>query len=376
MPRKQCEREGCTKQVQSGGTPHCKAHGGGKRCKEKNCAKWASSGECKANPGFMRPNCAKSCDACLDARHKHELCHRSRARSPLLRRGGVDFTFRRLLQLLAPTHDVRVLSRPPDGPWIVTIEDFLVEHEIRALLEKGGHHFERSLAGDGVSPVRTSKTSWCNVPFCEGDPTIASIKNRVANVTGVPLANSEHVQVLQYDPGDFYKPHHDQNAHKHSPWGPRLFTFFLYLSGVDEGGGTRFTHLNLTVEPKRGRALFWPSVLDQDPSAISMGSDARTTHEALTVRRGKKFAANMWLHQFDFQNALAAGCRNEDHADWRPSSASEADEGAPREPPDVRDGASIDDGKDASLIVSDATAHGRTADEAPIPKAHAVSRHM
>lgn len=78
---------------------------------------------------------------------------------------------------------------------------------------------------------------------------------------------------------------------------------------VDEGGGTRFTHLNLTVEPKRGRALFWPSVLDQDPSAISMGSDARTTHEALTVRRGKKFAANMWLHQFDFQNALAAGCR-------------------------------------------------------------------
>mgnify|MGYP003327215552 CR=1 FL=1 len=68
--------------------------------------------------------------------------------------------------------------------------DFLREHEIRALMEKGGHHFERSLAGDGVSPVRTSKTSWCNVPFCEGDPTIKSIKHRVANVTGVPLANS------------------------------------------------------------------------------------------------------------------------------------------------------------------------------------------
>lgn len=230
-------------------------------------------------------------------------------------------------------------------------------------MEKGGHHFERSLAGDGVSPVRTSKTSWCNVPFCEADPTIRSLKNRVANVTGVPLANSEHVQVLQYDPGDFYRQHHDQNAHPLSPWGPRLYTFFLYLSNVAEGvgsstdqplpcprslnmacvastlpplrlepdlissssdlirstqpatvptsppvyappvwqGGTRFTHLNITVEAKRGRALFWPSVLNSDPSAVRISSDHRTTHEALTVTKGQKFAANMWLHQFDFQ---------------------------------------------------------------------------
>ena len=47
-------------------------------------------------------------------------------------------------------------------------------------MEKGGHHFERSLAGDGVSPVRTSKTSWCNVPFCEADPTIKTAKGQTA----------------------------------------------------------------------------------------------------------------------------------------------------------------------------------------------------
>ena len=33
----------------------------------------------------------------------------------------------------------------------------------------------------------------------------------------------------------------------------------------------------------------------------------------------------MWLHQFDFQNTLRAGCRNEDLAEWRPSSPDEAD---------------------------------------------------
>ena len=170
-------------------------------------------------------------------------------------------------------------------------------------MEKGGHHFERSLAGDGVSPVRTSKTSWCNVPFCEADPTIRSLKNRVANVTGVPLANSEHVQVLQYDPGDFYRQHHDQNAHPLSPWGPRLYTFFLYLSDVEEGGGTKFD-LGFTITPKKGRAVLWPATKNDEPFV----SDDRTYHEALPVTKGTKYAANFWLHQYDYVTPHHSGC--------------------------------------------------------------------
>jgi prolyl 4-hydroxylase len=84
---------------------------------------------------------------------------------------------------------------------------------------------------------------------------------------------------------------------------------------VEEGGGTRFSQLNLTVHPKPGRALMWPSVYDDDPSAVRRISDHRTSHEALEVRRGEKLAANMWLHQYDFQNTLAAGCKNEDAAE-------------------------------------------------------------
>jgi hypothetical protein len=35
MGRRQCELEGCFKGIQAGGTPHCRAHGGGKRCQEE-----------------------------------------------------------------------------------------------------------------------------------------------------------------------------------------------------------------------------------------------------------------------------------------------------------------------------------------------------
>jgi hypothetical protein len=35
------QHEGCTKSAQDGGTPHCKAHGEGKRCHQVGCAKSA-----------------------------------------------------------------------------------------------------------------------------------------------------------------------------------------------------------------------------------------------------------------------------------------------------------------------------------------------
>ena len=66
--------------------------------------------------------------------------------------------------------------------------------------------------------------------------------------------------------------------------------------------------LNISVRPKRGRALLWPSVLDADPNA----RDDRTEHEAVTVTGGQKFSANYWLHMYDFQAAVQKNCGNEE----------------------------------------------------------------
>ena len=68
----------------------------------------------------------------------------------------------------------------------------------------------------------------------------------------------------------------------------RILTVFLYLSDVEEGGGTHFNIQNITVKPKMGRAVIWPSVLDRDPNR----KDFRTDHEALPVIKGVKYAAN------------------------------------------------------------------------------------
>ena len=88
------------------------------------------------------------------------------------------------------------------------------------------------------------------------------------------------------------------------PCGPRLYTFFLYLSDVEEGGQTAFNKLGFEVEPKSGRAVLWPSVRNDDPFT----ADPRTKHEAKPVLKGEKYAANAWLHMYNFKAPFRVGC--------------------------------------------------------------------
>ena len=73
---------------------------------------------------------------------------------------------------------------------------------------------------------------------------------------------------------------------------------------VEAGGGTNFPQLDITVMPKKGRALLWPSVLDSNP----MKKDGRMMHQALEVEEGIKYAANGWIHMHDYVTAQAKGC--------------------------------------------------------------------
>jgi len=86
--------------------------------------------------------------------------------------------------------------------------------------------------------------------------------------------------------------------------GSRILTVFLYLNDVEEGGGTNFPRLDLTVTPKLGRVVLWPSVLDDDPHS----RDDQTHHQALPVTKGIKYGANAWFHQRQFRVAYENGC--------------------------------------------------------------------
>ena len=316
-------------------------------CADKSsfCGEWAAVGECDSNPNYMRAQCKVTCHLCQSAAC-HDLeparcaaqaargecrtdpermhrecrwacrwcamdtsarCRRDPALRPAATPGSTHYMFRRASSALHARYAPKVLSREP---WVVQFDDFLSAAEADAMIRVGEGRWARSVAGDGVQAVRTSSTAWCDAQRCGargGNPLVAAVRERIANLTLVPMRNAEHLQVLRYEEGQFYRLHHDQNSPPTSAWGPRLYTFFMYLNDGVQGGSTHFPQLNLSVQPRRGRAVLWPSVLDADPNA----RDGRTEHESQVVTgRAAKYAANYWLHLYDFEAANDRRCGN------------------------------------------------------------------
>eukprot|EP00747_Dinoflagellata_sp_TGD_P030371 gnl/TRDRNA2_/TRDRNA2_134581_c2_seq1.p1 gnl/TRDRNA2_/TRDRNA2_134581_c2~~gnl/TRDRNA2_/TRDRNA2_134581_c2_seq1.p1 ORF type:complete len:134 (-),score=13.28 gnl/TRDRNA2_/TRDRNA2_134581_c2_seq1:277-678(-) len=128
----------------------------------------------------------------------------------------------------------------------------------------------------------------------------------------------EHIQVLRYRKGEYYREHHDNiEPQHHQPCGRRVATFFIYLNDVEEGGETRFSALGLKVKPRKGRAVLWWNVrvggLQKKKNYKLKGADVdklrvdeRLAHESIPVKKGEKWAANVWLHGHNFRGPFRA----------------------------------------------------------------------
>eukprot|EP00549_Striatella_unipunctata_P007896 CAMPEP_0118724462 /NCGR_PEP_ID=MMETSP0800-20121206/32590_1 /TAXON_ID=210618 ORGANISM="Striatella unipunctata, Strain CCMP2910" /NCGR_SAMPLE_ID=MMETSP0800 /ASSEMBLY_ACC=CAM_ASM_000638 /LENGTH=470 /DNA_ID=CAMNT_0006633037 /DNA_START=34 /DNA_END=1446 /DNA_ORIENTATION=- len=297
-------------------------------CKNRHelCAFWAVLGECEKNPNYMLLNCAPSCQTCeqIDIQIRCPLDPDApNAMGP----GDVNKLFERITTdpEFIETYSPTIYSRPKGpsvprgdykfGPWVVTLQNFMSQEECDTLIKLGaGEGYERSMDvgekkfdgsfGSYESKDRTSENAWCQND-CYNHPISQDVVARIENITGIPETNSENLQLLKYEVGQFYRAHHDYIEHQvDRQSGVRLLTFFLYLNDVEEGGGTRFPQLDITVQPKRGQVLLWPSVYDHDPNL----KDPTTEHEALPVKKGVKYAANAWLHMRDFKTPNDNGC--------------------------------------------------------------------
>jgi prolyl 4-hydroxylase len=202
-----------------------------------------------------------------------------------------------------------------DGPWVIVFDNFLTFEECDRLIELGAiegydvstdvgrENFDGKYAST-VNSGRTSTNAWCKTK-CYDDVVAKRVSARIENVTGIPEPNAEYLQLLRYEPGQYYNTHHDYIEYQRERQnGVRTLTVFLYLNDVDAGGETEFPILGFKVPPQKGRAVIWPSVLNEDPNA----KDGRTEHGVLPVEWGIKYGVNAWIHQKDVKAAIAAGC--------------------------------------------------------------------
>jgi prolyl 4-hydroxylase len=320
------------------------------------CAFWVTTGECDKNKAYMATNCAPSCKTChlidMEARCPKLVNPRS-----AFGKGGVNRMFDRIVreapgnrtltdderrQLVESNmteyavvvhsgpgssssgsssnddvDDLTVATDKSRPPWVITFENFLTSDECDALVQLGHKYvYKRSedvgerkfdgTHGSIQSDRRTSENAWCSdKDGCRQETVADNVHKRMSAVMGIPSNHSEDLQLLKYEIGQYYRTHHDFIPHQvERQCGPRILTFFLYLSDVEAGGGTNFPHLDLTIMPKKGRALLWPSVLNSNP----IQKDGRMMHQALAVEAGTKYAANGWIHLYDYVTPQANGC--------------------------------------------------------------------
>jgi len=283
------------------------------------CSFWSvdECGHNDPNREYMHYQCAPACQTChlLDSQLR---CPIKEGNESVFKPGDLNTLMENIVDNADGSGDYLkynpiALSRPKfkrdgsvapgvekDGPWVVLLENFISDKEADALVAVGykkGYDRSSDVGAENpdgtheedVSEGRTSENAWCDVDLCEKDPEIAPVVERIAAATGTSVNNSEHLQLLRYEPGQYYKQHHDYIEYQQElPCGVRMLTLFLYLNAVEEGGGTHFPLLDITVQPKKGNAVLWPSVLDSEPE----NKDARTDHEALPVIKGVKYGVS------------------------------------------------------------------------------------
>lgn len=96
----------------------------------------------------------------------------------------------------------------------------------------------------------------------------------------------EKVQLLRYDVGQDYKAHSDSG-----PNFPRVVSALLYLNEVPIGGQTEFVNFGVSVDPKPGRLVIFPS-------------NYAYTHIAHPPVEGKKYVFVFWTREkINFEQA-------------------------------------------------------------------------
>lgn len=107
----------------------------------------------------------------------------------------------------------------------------------------------------------------------------------------------ENLQVVQYAPGGYFRPHYDELKRLGEYYG-RYATLLVYLNDDYQGGETCFPRLNRCIRPEKGKAILFKNT-NRATGRILWHS----YHEGRPVLGGaegddgtRKYILNLWIH--------------------------------------------------------------------------------
>ncbi len=193
-----------------------------------------------------------------------------------------------------------------EAPEVFLFEDFLSPEECAHLIEISEAHMSRSLVSGGIDGIESEgRTGGVHWVAHEETPMTLALSRRTADLVGLPMENAESIQVINYGPGQEYRPHYDAwvagtetGDRCLARGGQRLITCLCYLNDVDAGGGTFFPRLDVEVMPKAGRMVLFhnchPGTVERHEGSL---------HGGMPPESGTKWACNLWFRAESFRHA-------------------------------------------------------------------------
>ena len=145
-----------------------------------------------------------------------------------------------------------------------------------------------------ADPARTNR--YAQVRLFDYSLPLLFLRHQMASIVEQPTANFEVMNLLSYQPGEEYRPHHDYMdpaaegfQQELAERGQRVATFLVYLNDDFEGGETSFPDVDLKFRGTAGDALFFISA---SPDGTI---DTRTRHAGLPPASGTKWLLSQWV---------------------------------------------------------------------------------
>lgn len=202
--------------------------------------------------------------------------------------------------------EIRILARS-ERPYVVALGNVLTADECAALIEYARPNLKRAEvvgANPGESMVDERRTADETVIELGETPLVARIDARIRELTGLPVAHGEGLQVMHYRVGGEYQPHFDffdgatPGSLSRLRFGQRVATMVIYLNDVEAGGETAFPDAGIEVAPQAGNAVYFAYADAQGRC------DRLSFHGGNPVVAGEKWIATKWLRDRPFPSAF------------------------------------------------------------------------
>jgi len=156
--------------------------------------------------------------------------------------------------------------------------------------------------------IQNYRTNWASRTEYGNNKSVDKVYDLVRDFTQVPIKNFEKMQIVHYKSGQYYKEHFDfliPNQEYYEKQmkmgGQRIWTAFLYLNDVSNGGETylrkawiRGQGQGFKIKPQAGRMVLWMNMIDGKTINNSL-------HEALPPIDCEKWGAVIWIREKKYE---------------------------------------------------------------------------